>query len=91
MKINFHDCYENVHLNIDDFTFFCGLCSWAWFACMTNWRKKLADSFVKNLRVDGNRLWDSLMKLSEVGPGIAGGNNRQTLTDSDSDARQNSR
>ncbi|MEM9911501.1 MAG: Zn-dependent hydrolase [Pseudomonadota bacterium] len=40
-----------------------------------------------NLRVDGARLWDSLMEMARIGPGIAGGNNRQTLTDEDADAR----
>ena len=40
-----------------------------------------------NLRIDGARLWDSLMDMAKVGPGIAGGNNRQTLTDSDSEGR----
>lgn len=41
-----------------------------------------------NLRIDGERLWDSLMEMAEIGPGIAGGNNRQTLTDSDAEGRQ---
>ena len=33
-----------------------------------------------NLRTNGGRLWDSLMEMAQVGPGIAGGNNRQALT-----------
>ena len=37
----------------------------------------------ENLRIDGTRLWDSLMAMARIGPGIAGGNNRQTLTDAD--------
>ncbi|KQI70329.1 allantoate amidohydrolase [Loktanella sp. 3ANDIMAR09] len=41
----------------------------------------------ENLRIDGNRLWDSLMDMAQIGPGIAGGNNRQTLTDEDSEGR----
>ncbi|MEM7074784.1 MAG: Zn-dependent hydrolase [Pseudomonadota bacterium] len=41
----------------------------------------------KNLRVDGDRLWDSLMQMARIGPGVAGGNNRQALTDEDGDAR----
>ncbi len=41
----------------------------------------------KNLRIDGDRLWDSLMEMAEIGPGVAGGNNRQTLTDEDSAGR----
>lgn len=40
-----------------------------------------------NLRIDGARLWDSLMEMAQIGPGIAGGNNRQTLTDADSEGR----
>ena len=36
-----------------------------------------------NLQLDGARLWDSLMEMAKIGPGIAGGNNRQTLTDED--------
>jgi N-carbamoyl-L-amino-acid hydrolase len=40
-----------------------------------------------NLRINGERLWDSLMEMAKVGPGIAGGNNRQTLTDSDREGR----
>lgn len=41
----------------------------------------------KNLRVDPERLWDSLMEMAKIGPGIAGGNNRQTLTDEDAQGR----
>ena len=40
-----------------------------------------------NLRINPDRLWDSLMEMAEIGPGIAGGNNRQTLTDADSQGR----
>jgi N-carbamoyl-L-amino-acid hydrolase len=40
-----------------------------------------------NMRIDGDRLWDSLMEMAQIGPGIAGGNNRQTLTDEDSEGR----
>ncbi|WP_018181991.1 Zn-dependent hydrolase [Kaistia granuli] len=40
-----------------------------------------------NLRINGERLWDSLMEMAKIGPGIAGGNNRQTLTDSDAEGR----
>ena len=40
-----------------------------------------------NLRINGERLWDSLMEMAKIGPGIAGGNNRQTLTDEDSEGR----
>ncbi|MGI9371572.1 MAG: Zn-dependent hydrolase [Hyphomicrobiales bacterium] len=44
---------------------------------------KLAD----NMRINGDRLWDSLMEMAKIGPGIAGGNNRQTLTDEDAEGR----
>ncbi|MCE2749315.1 MAG: Zn-dependent hydrolase [Rhodobacter sp.] len=40
-----------------------------------------------NLRINGARLWDSLMDMARVGPGVAGGNNRQTLTDADAAGR----
>ncbi|WP_103173206.1 Zn-dependent hydrolase [Paracoccus sp. SY] len=40
-----------------------------------------------NMRVDGERLWDSLMQMAQIGPGVAGGNNRQTLTDADAEGR----
>ncbi|WP_417723326.1 Zn-dependent hydrolase [Salipiger sp.] len=42
----------------------------------------------ENLRIDGERLWDSLMEMAKIGPGIAGGNNRQTLTDDDAKGRE---
>ena len=41
----------------------------------------------ENLRINGDRLWDSLMEMAQIGPGIAGGNNRQTLTDADGEGR----
>lgn len=41
----------------------------------------------ENIKIDGTRLWDSLMEMAKIGPGIAGGNNRQTLTDEDSEGR----
>lgn len=40
-----------------------------------------------NTRIDGARLWDSLMEMAKVGPGLRGGNNRQTLTDADREGR----
>lgn len=42
----------------------------------------------ENLRINGDRLWESLMEMAQVGPGIAGGNNRQTLTDADKQGRE---
>ena len=41
----------------------------------------------ENLKINGERLWDSLMEMAKIGPGIAGGNNRQTLTDEDAEGR----
>jgi len=41
----------------------------------------------ENMRIDGERLWDSLMEMAKIGPGVAGGNNRQTLTDADAEGR----
>ncbi|MEM9139105.1 MAG: Zn-dependent hydrolase, partial [Pseudomonadota bacterium] len=40
-----------------------------------------------NLSINPDRLWDSLMEMAKIGPGIAGGNNRQTLTDEDAEGR----
>jgi len=40
-----------------------------------------------NMRINGERLWDSLMEMAKIGPGVAGGNNRQTLTDEDAEGR----
>ena len=41
----------------------------------------------KNLRIDPDRLWDSIHEMAEIGPGVAGGSNRQTLTDADAEGR----
>ena len=41
----------------------------------------------ENLKINATRLWDSLMEMAEIGPGVRGGNNRQTLTDSDKEGR----
>ena len=40
-----------------------------------------------NMRINADRLWDSLMEMAKIGPGVAGGNNRQTLTDDDAEGR----
>ena len=42
----------------------------------------------KNFRVNGDRLWESIMEMAKIGPGVAGGNNRQTLTDDDAKGRE---
>lgn len=44
-------------------------------------------SIGENLKINSTRLWDSLMEMARVGPGIAGGNNRQTVTDEDGEGR----
>jgi len=41
----------------------------------------------QNLVINSERLWDSLMDMAKIGPGVAGGNNRQTLTDEDGEGR----
>ena len=41
----------------------------------------------ENMRIDADRLWDSLTEMAKIGPGVAGGNNRQTLTDEDAEGR----
>ena len=42
----------------------------------------------KNFSVNGDRLWESIMEMAKIGPGVAGGNNRQTLTDDDAKGRE---
>jgi N-carbamoyl-L-amino-acid hydrolase len=42
----------------------------------------------ENLRINPDRLWNSIHELAEIGPGIAGGSNRQTLTDFDREGRE---
>jgi len=41
----------------------------------------------ENLRINTDRLWGSIHELAEIGPGVAGGSNRQTLTDDDAKGR----
>ncbi|TPK47815.1 Zn-dependent hydrolase [Mesorhizobium sp. B2-5-4] len=41
----------------------------------------------ENLRINSDRLWDSIMEMAKIGPGIAGGSNRQTVTDEDGEGR----
>ncbi len=42
----------------------------------------------ENLKINGDRLWDSIHEMAEIGPGVAGGNNRQTVTDEDGEGRR---
>jgi N-carbamoyl-L-amino-acid hydrolase len=41
-----------------------------------------------NLRIKGERLWDTLMEMARIGPGVKGGNRRLTLTDVDREGRE---
>jgi beta-ureidopropionase / N-carbamoyl-L-amino-acid hydrolase len=41
----------------------------------------------ENLKINADRLWDSIHEMAEIGPGVAGGSNRQTLTDADAQGR----
>ncbi|NND90066.1 MAG: Zn-dependent hydrolase [Granulosicoccus sp.] len=45
-------------------------------------------AITSNMRVNSERLWDSIMEMAKIGPGVAGGNNRQTLTDEDAEGRR---
>lgn len=45
------------------------------------------NGIIGNLRINSDRLWNSLMEMAKIGPGVAGGNNRQTLTDEDAEGR----
>ncbi len=48
----------------------------------------MSEHLTSNLKINGERLWDSLMEMAKIGPGIAGGNNRQTVTDEDGEGRR---
>ncbi len=39
------------------------------------------------LRIDGQRLWDSIMAMAEIGPGEHGGSSRLALSDADREGR----
>ncbi|MBG20153.1 MAG: Zn-dependent hydrolase [Rhizobiales bacterium] len=41
-----------------------------------------------NMKINADRLWDSLIEMAKIGPGVAGGNNRQTVTDEDGEGRK---
>ena len=43
---------------------------------------------LSNIRIDGARLWDSLMDMARIGATAKGGNKRLTLTDLDRQARE---
>src|SRR3546814_15402973 len=42
---------------------------------------------MRNIRIDGQRLWDSIMEMAKIGATAKGGSNRQTLTDEDKTGR----
>ncbi|MFT5351826.1 MAG: N-carbamoyl-L-amino-acid hydrolase, partial [Gammaproteobacteria bacterium] len=44
-------------------------------------------SMSDTLKIDGSRLWDSLMQMAEIGATKKGGCNRQALTDEDKQGR----
>ena len=52
---------------------------------MTDVITNTLDERGKNFRINGDRLWDALMEMAKIGPGVSGGNNRQTLTDEDAE------
>jgi N-carbamoyl-L-amino-acid hydrolase len=41
----------------------------------------------ENLKINSDRLWSSIHEMAEIGPGVRGGSNRQTLTDDDAKGR----
>ena len=41
----------------------------------------------RNLSVNKSRLWNMHLEMAKIGPGVAGGNNRQALTDDDRKGR----
>ena len=41
----------------------------------------------EQLRIDGQRLWNSIMAMAQIGPGTQGGSHRLTLTDEDRQGR----
>ena len=48
----------------------------------------MLDRTKSNHRIDPDRLWDTIHELAEIGPGVAGGSNRQTVTDEDAEGRR---
>ena len=45
-------------------------------------------SLDSNITINNDRLWNSLIEMAKIGPGVSGGNNRQTLTFEDGQARK---
>ena len=42
---------------------------------------------IENVRINGQRLWDSIMQMAQIGPGEKGGSRRLALTDEDKQGR----
>ncbi|MCP4072056.1 MAG: Zn-dependent hydrolase [Hyphomicrobiales bacterium] len=42
----------------------------------------------ENLKINSDRLWESIHEMAKIGPGVAGGSNRQTVTDEDGEGRK---
>lgn len=40
-----------------------------------------------NMTINADRLWNAIHEMAEIGPGVAGGNNRQAVTDEDAEGR----
>lgn len=47
----------------------------------------MAQRIDTNIKLDSERLWTTIHEIAKIGPGKAGGNNRQALTDEDGEAR----
>ncbi|MFW8634241.1 Zn-dependent hydrolase [Cribrihabitans pelagius] len=47
----------------------------------------MLDAATRTARINIDRLWAAIGEMAQIGPGVAGGCNRQTLTDADSEAR----
>ncbi len=41
-----------------------------------------------NLRINGDRLWETIHEIAKLGPGVRGGSNRQALTEEDGEGRR---
>ncbi len=42
----------------------------------------------ENLKINSDRLWETIHEMAKIGPGVAGGSNRQTVTDEDGEGRK---
>lgn len=60
----------------------------AWWDIDFNDEKINMPKLNSEMKINDVRLWRMLMDMAKIGPGIASGNNRQTLTDADADGRK---